>query len=125
LPDAVPGPPLDRLYRAEIEARVAEVAPRWQAAVGEAAYTWRFRWMKTRWGSCNPTSRTITINVALAAMPAACLEEVLVHELTHLKVLGHSPAFYALMDSRLPDWRQGAALLKGVLPLRPTGGAEL
>jgi predicted metal-dependent hydrolase len=119
LADAVPGPALDRLYRAEVEARTAGLARLWQAAVGEPAVAWRFRWMKTRWGSCSPATRTVTINVALAALPPECLEEVLVHELAHLKVMGHGPAFYRLMDRYLPTWRAGAALLKGVVPLRP------
>jgi len=28
-----------------------------------------------------------------------------VHELTHLKAASHGPRFYALMDARLPGWK--------------------
>ncbi|MDR1117857.1 MAG: M48 family metallopeptidase, partial [Bifidobacteriaceae bacterium] len=54
LPDAVQGPPLFRLYRAEVRLATAELAARWEPLVGRRAAGWRFRWMKSRWGSCNP-----------------------------------------------------------------------
>ncbi|GIW19840.1 MAG: hypothetical protein KatS3mg065_0136 [Chloroflexota bacterium] len=42
--------------------------------------------------------------------PAAeALETVVVHELAHLRVFGHGPAFWSLVASRRPDhavWRR-------------------
>ena len=31
---------------------------------------------------------------------------IVVHELTHLKAANHGPRFYALMDARLPGWKE-------------------
>ena len=41
------------------------------------------------------------------------MEYVVVHELTHLRAPNHGPAFYALMDARLPGWRQLRRRLNG------------
>ncbi|MET7918777.1 SprT family zinc-dependent metalloprotease [Streptomyces avermitilis] len=45
-----------------------------------------------RWGACDPDG-TITVHWALMQLPPALLDLVLVHELTHLSVPTHGPAF--------------------------------
>jgi predicted metal-dependent hydrolase len=123
LPDAVPGPALDRLLRAEAERATAELAARWEPAVGVSVAAWRFRWMRSRWGSCQTRTAKITINVALAALPVECLEEVVVHELVHLHVPGHGAEFRALMDLNLPTWRMVRHSMRDAVPARPSVAA--
>lgn len=41
------------------------------------------------------------------------VEYVVVHELTHLAAHDHGPLFRALMDERLPDWRERRERLHG------------
>lgn len=53
--------------------------------------------MRTRWGSATPATGEIRISRVLAAMPAWVLDYVLVHELAHLLVGGHGPAFWRLV----------------------------
>lgn len=77
----------------------------WCARLGEAGVTWKLRAMKTLWGSCHFRKRHITYNRELARVTEDLVGYVVVHELTHLRVPNHGPAFYALMDARLPDWR--------------------
>ena len=60
--------------------------------------------MKTRWGSCNPVTRSIRLNTDLAKKPLGCLEYILVHELVHLLEPTHNARFVALMDGFLPGW---------------------
>ena len=43
---------------------------------------------------------------------AAAREYVVVHELCHLRHFDHSAAFYALLESVLPDYRARRAMLK-------------
>ena len=60
----------------------------------------RVRWVDnqhTRWGSCTPSAGDIRISSRLAQMPRWVLDYVLVHELAHLQVADHSPAFWALV----------------------------
>lgn len=64
------------------------------------------RKMKTRWGSCRPGKRRISLNSDLAMMPPECLEYVIVHELAHFTHADHGPGFRALMDRLLPGWRE-------------------
>ncbi|MEP7202514.1 MAG: M48 family metallopeptidase [Ilumatobacteraceae bacterium] len=58
------------------------------------------RWaddMKSRWGSCTPSLRTIRISTRLAAFPDWVIDYVIVHELAHLEVLGHNDEFWRLV----------------------------
>ena len=68
--------------------------------------------MTSRWGSCQPATGRICINVRLALYPPECLEYVVVHELCHLLERGHGPRFKALMDAFMPDWRDRRAKLR-------------
>jgi predicted metal-dependent hydrolase len=58
------------------------------------------RWaddMRSRWGSCTPSTGTIRIATRLAAFPDWVVDYVIVHELAHLEVLGHSDEFWRLV----------------------------
>ena len=52
----------------------------------------------SRWGSCSIESREIRLSSRLANYPTWVLDYVIVHELAHLVVAEHSPAFHALVD---------------------------
>ncbi len=59
------------------------------------------RWVENqqwRWGSCTPVDRTIRISSRLATEPSWVLDYVIVHELAHLTVPGHGPAFWSLVE---------------------------
>jgi predicted metal-dependent hydrolase len=62
------------------------------------------RWvdgMRTRWGSCTPSTGAIRLSSALAPFPDWVIDYVIVHELAHLREGGHNPAFWRLV-SRYP-----------------------
>ncbi len=67
--------------------------------------------MKSRWGSCIPAKGKVTLNAHLMKKPFACIEYVAAHELCHLLVPNHGPAFYQWMDRVMPDHRQRKAWL--------------
>ena len=78
------------------------------------------RWVDnqtTRWGSCTPADGSIRVSSALAAWPRWVLDFVLVHELAHLAVPTHGPAFQALV-ARYPKAERaiGFLLAKGMEP---------
>ncbi len=61
--------------------------------------------MKTKWGNCNPRTRTIRLNTELAKKPKECLEYIVVHEMVHLLEPTHNAHFVALMDQFMPRWQ--------------------
>ena len=58
------------------------------------------RWaddMRSRWGSCTPSQSTIRISTRLAPFPDWVIDYVIVHELAHLEVIGHTDDFWQLV----------------------------
>lgn len=74
------------------------------------------RWsnrQRMRWGSCNRTSGEILISHRLAEVPRWVLDYVIVHELAHLVVHGHPPAFHRIV-ARYPQAERAAGYLQAV-----------
>jgi predicted metal-dependent hydrolase len=74
------------------------------------------RWvetMRTRWASCTPSDRTIRVSSRLRQVPPWVLDYVLVHELAHLRVAGHGPQFWALVE-RYPRTERARGYLDGL-----------
>ena len=99
-------------WRKVVEACTPVLVEKWAPIMGVRVGSLAYRNMKTRWGSCQPATGRICINVRLALYPPECLEYVVVHELCHLIVHGHGRDFNALMDRFLPDWRKRKNKLK-------------
>jgi predicted metal-dependent hydrolase len=76
------------------------------------------RWvanMRTRYGSCTPEDGTIRLSDRLAAYPVWVRDYVLVHELAHLAVPNHSPAFWRLVAGYpLAERARGFLIAKGL-----------
>jgi len=107
---------INEWYRQQLKQRIEQLIGHWQPIIGVKPSQWGVKKMKTKWGSCNTTSKRIWLNLELAKKPVECLEFILVHELVHLKERHHNDRFKQLMDSFLPDWRERRNLLNK-LPL--------
>ena len=107
------GRQLDKWYQEEIGKVLPELVEKYEQIVGQHASEWRFRRMKTRWGSCNIQKKRICLNIQLAQMPVECLEYVIVHELTHLHEAGHNKRFWGLVDEFYPGWREVKRSMNG------------
>ena len=99
-------------WRAVVEACVPALVEAWEPIMGVKAGKLAYRNMTSRWGSCQPATGRICINVRLALYPPECLEYVVVHELCHLLERGHGPRFKERMDAFMPDWRERRAKLR-------------
>jgi len=66
--------------------------------------------MEKRWGSCTKAGN-IRLNLDLIKVSLYCIEYVIAHELCHLKIHDHSPAFYRLLRHLVPDWEKRKARL--------------
>ena len=92
-------------WREVVQAFVPPLIAKWEPIMGVKAGKIAYRNMTSRWGSCQPSTGRICINVRLALYPPECLEYVVVHELCHLLERDHGPRFHALMDAFLPGWK--------------------
>ncbi len=110
---------LERWYRRQLHELLAPLVEHWAATIGVAPPQWRVRWMKTKWGSCNPRAPRLWFNLGLVKVPADCIEYVVVHEMLHLVDRTHGARFVELLDAKLPDWRERRARLNA-LPLAET-----
>lgn len=97
---------LAQWYQAQMQLCLPELFDKWQSVIGVRANKVSIRKMKSRWGSCHPIKKHITINLRLVEKPVICLEYVIVHELVHLLEASHNARFYALMQRYMPDWKQ-------------------
>lgn len=72
----------------------------------------KLRKMKSRWGSCHVTDGFIVMNTRLIFYPKECARYVFVHEYSHFIEPNHSPRFYAVVSSVMPDYKVSSDKLK-------------
>ena len=66
---------------------------------------------KTKWGSCSGKGN-LNFNCLLMLCPEKAREYVVIHELCHRREMNHSPRFWALVESMMPDYRVWRSWLK-------------
>ena len=64
-----------------------------------------------RWGACN-SAKEISLNWRCIMLPKHLIDYVIVHELSHLLELNHSPNFWAVVGQILPDFKARRKELK-------------
>lgn len=96
---------LEAWYREQIRVAVPDLIAKWEPVIRVKVGRVFVQRMKTRWGSCNPATRSIRLNTDLAKKPPECLEYILVHEMAHFIEPTHNARFVALMDVLLPAWQ--------------------
>lgn len=97
-----------------LELQARRLADLFLDGVRPASISWVTN-QQSRWGSCCPEDRTIRISLALADYPAWVRDYVIVHELAHLVVPDHSPAFWDLVNRYpLTERARGFLIAKGM-----------
>ena len=110
----------------ELSTRAQRLAQRYLAEHPRASRPVSVRWVTNqngRWGSCTPADRTIRISHRVQEMPDWVIDYVLLHELAHLVVPSHSPAFWTLL-SRYPKTERARGYLEGVSAAACLGYSE-
>ena len=109
-------------YREQLKSRIEILLPKWTGVTGLRPTSWQTKNMTTRWGTCNTQTGKIWFNLQLAKKPPECLEYIILHELAHLRVRNHGPAFTAILDRYMPDWRETRKKLNDSAPGSTTAG---
>ena len=71
-----------------------------------SSYSLKIRHMKSRWGSNNLNTRTITLTNTLIFAPIEDIDYVISHELCHCAIRNHSSVFYSYQAMVYPDWKE-------------------
>jgi predicted metal-dependent hydrolase len=91
-----------RVLRYEAETLLPK---RLAALATQHGFTYRsvgVRQLKSRWGSCS-SERDIVLNLFLMELPWELIDYVLLHELTHTRVMAHGKLFWDEMKKVLPQ----------------------
>ena len=98
-------------FRKILTEQLERLIPKWEKTTGLYCNSFQTKYMMTRWGTCNSKAKRIWINLQMVEKPLECLEYVILHELTHLKISNHGKDFIANMDKYMPDWKDKKNLL--------------
>ena len=108
-------PPQSREDIAALKARAKALLPgkiaRYAAILGVEPAGFHVTEARTRYGSCS-AKNSLSFSCFLMLCPEEAIDLVVVHELCHIRHHDHSPAFYALLASVLPDHRERRKLLR-------------
>ncbi len=92
-------------YRAQAHPLIEERVRAFAARYGFNYKQLKITSARTRWGSCSSRG-TLSFTWRLAMAPPECIDYVVVHELAHLRVANHSPAFWREVGAILPDFKE-------------------
>ncbi len=98
---------LEAWFRPRAKAEIERAIARHADGLGVRPTGVALRDPRTRWGSASHGGR-LSFSWRLILAPPEALETVVIHELAHLRIFGHGPAFWALVAERRPDhvkWR--------------------
>ncbi len=89
-----------------LKTKIDELLPKWERITKLHPSSYQIKKMKSRWGTCNTLTKKIWLNLILAHKSEECIEYVILHEISHLKVANHGKDFVALMDRYMPQWKE-------------------
>ena len=72
----------------------------------------KIRKMKTRWGVCNRSNNTITLNSELIKFDFSKIDYVIIHELSHFVYFDHSKNFWLQVSKYCPNYKEIRKTLK-------------
>jgi len=103
----------ERWFREYARRDFSERVDSWGERIGVTPTRIQIRDQKTRWGSASAKG-TLSFNWRLVFARPEIVDYVVVHEICHLIRLDHSPAYWALVESHLHDYRQRRQTLKKI-----------
>jgi len=95
---------LQRFYKREGAALMTPRVEYYAARLNRPVRKVIVRDQKRRWGSCAPDG-TIRLNWRLMGFPEPLIDYVCAHEAAHLVEANHSPAYWRVVQSLMPDWK--------------------
>ncbi len=94
---------MEAWLKARAQSDIAGLAKRYAEALDVELVAARISDHRKMWGECDRNG-VVRINWRLIQAPRAALEYVVAHELCHVRVRNHSPEFWKLLGTAMPDW---------------------
>lgn len=102
---ADPAEAFKSFYREKGRQRIGDRVQRYAPKVGVQVNEIRLMELQYRWASCSPNGN-LNFHWRCMLAPLNVIDYIVVHELAHLRVPDHSPAFWHEVDKVLPDYRE-------------------
>lgn len=97
--------------RQQAQAFIAPRVERFAKSLGVSYQRIQLIELKYRWGSCTANDNLL-FNWRLIQAPATVIDYIIVHELAHLLIPNHSPAFWNTVAVQLPLYERAKAWLR-------------
>jgi len=94
-----------RFYTWRLQTKLAALVSRYAPLLGVEPAAVRVLDLKSRWGSCSK-KENINFHWKCCMLPTSVLSYVVAHEIAHLLVADHSPAFWSELQAVMPEYRQ-------------------
>ncbi|WP_413585640.1 M48 family metallopeptidase [Bdellovibrio sp. HCB274] len=98
-------------YKREAVKMLSQKVKHWADVMKLYPSELKFREQRTRWGSCS-SRKAINLNWRLIVFSEEIIDYVIVHELSHLKHMDHSPKFWAVVETYIPEYSRIMKTLK-------------
>ena len=91
-------------HKEKLEQKLNILIKRWENITGLKFEFWQIKKMKSRWGSCNPETKTAIFNPELSKTKIKNIEYIILHELIHTEIRTHNKDFIAYLNNFMPNW---------------------
>jgi predicted metal-dependent hydrolase len=98
------GQRLEKWYKRQAAQIFHDRVEFYQESFGLKANLIKVKTLQSRWGSCSIRGN-LSFNWLLVMAPPAIIDYLVVHELCHCIQRNHSPAYWKLVESILPDYK--------------------
>lgn len=102
---------LENYLKKRARQRIEPLAQEMAQSIGESFRRIQIRDTKSRWGSCS-SSGTLSFSWRLIMCPDNIIDYVVAHEVSHIKEMNHSPAFWHVVDQLVDDAKTSRSWLK-------------
>ena len=102
---------VDRFYQQELSSYIRPRIILFSQKLQVEVNTIRIKKLKSRWGSCS-SKKNLNFNLSLIKTPTSIIDYVIAHEVSHLKEMNHSPAFWEVVESIYPKYKEAKIWLK-------------
>lgn len=96
--------PLLKWYRHQAEEYIKKRTREWAQKMQLSYNKIYIKDQSSRWGSCS-TNRNLNFNWRAIMAPVPVIDYLIIHELSHLHEMNHSPAFWALVATYDTDYK--------------------